>query len=126
MIDGICMWCTTFLREAFEKVGYFDERFYPGAGEDYDYLGRAYKLGLRCVGTSFSWTYHHWGTSKDKMYEAKKAVVDPRLTWNKINQLWPEGFDIWGKWGDRVPCVAEMPLEIDYNNLVELWANKEV
>jgi len=126
VIDGICMWCTVFRTEAFEWVGYFDERFYPGAGEDYDYLGRSYKEGFRCVGTSRSWVYHHWGVSKDRMHEAKRAVVDPRLAWNKIYEIWPNGFDIWGKCPDRLPEVATMPLEIDYADIPKLWAGEAV
>lgn len=59
LLDGICTWCTVFdtrrmrqaLTEEGEKFGmmnplriYFDERFYPGGGEDYDLNARMYRL----------------------------------------------------------------------------------
>ena len=35
-IDGIAMWGVTFKIKLLENVGLFDEKFYPGGGEDYD------------------------------------------------------------------------------------------
>lgn len=102
--DGICMWCTTFKADALKEIGPFDERFYPGSGEDYDMNGRAYSCGWpyyqpeckpekhhRMVSTTKSWVWHHWSTSKN--YDKLELSRD---SWNDLGALWPEGFDSWG------------------------------
>lgn len=74
-IDGIITWCTVFEREALEYKGLFDERFFPGGGEDYDIGGRFYsqwwpnKEGnpmdrYRMVATAKSWAWHHLNKSR--------------------------------------------------------------
>jgi len=92
-IDAIATWCTVFKTESFEKVGLFDEKFYPGGGEDYDLNARAYRQGLRFLGTTKSWVWHFWGSSKDKqsstqMKDLGMPIVD-KLRWNDGNSLWP-------------------------------------
>jgi GT2 family glycosyltransferase len=49
----------TFSRNLVEKVGYFDEAFFPGMGEDSDYVNRMRALGYEThrTGTVYS---HHW------------------------------------------------------------------
>lgn len=76
-IDGIITWCTTFKREALERNGLYDERFYPGGGEDYDLNGRFYSIFWpqrnpghvmqknRMVATSKSWAWHHLSKSRN-------------------------------------------------------------
>lgn len=74
-IDGIITWCTTFDREALDYKGVFDERFFPGGGEDYDIGGRFYSMfypskqanpadRYRMVATSKSWAWHHLSKSR--------------------------------------------------------------
>lgn len=71
-IDGICMWAPVFKREMLDKVpgvipgkAWFDERFYPGGGEDYDLNRRAFLSNMRCLGTNLAIVWHHWhGTTK--------------------------------------------------------------
>jgi GT2 family glycosyltransferase len=41
-IEGCITWLTTFKRQSLEFKGLFDERFFPGGGEDYDIGGRFY------------------------------------------------------------------------------------
>lgn len=107
LCDGIAMWCTVFKKEGLEEVGLLDERFYPGSGEDYDMLGRAYSCAWpesredcepryhrRMVGTTKSWVWHHWGKSKEKVGSIDLEMS--REQWNHINLLWPNGFDSWG------------------------------
>ena len=104
--DGLCMWCTTFRTDWLRENGPLDERFYPGNGEDYDINGRAYscawpierdvcdeKYHMRMVSTTKSWVWHHWGTSKE---EQQKAPNMSRESWNHLNLLWPDGYDLWG------------------------------
>lgn len=91
VIDAIATWCTIFKREAFELFGLFEERYYPGGGEDYDYNARVYREGYRMVGTTRSWVWHWWGSSKDRTdeYTGKGLPVVDELRWMNPDQLWP-------------------------------------
>ncbi len=73
VIDGICMWAPVFNRELLDKVpgvipgkAWFDEKFFPGGGEDYDLNRRAYLAGMRCLGSNRSWVFHHWYSTKNQ------------------------------------------------------------
>lgn len=108
--DAIAMWCTTFKRSAFDKIGLMEEKFYPGGGEDYDMNARAYSCAwpyerdvcdpeyhYRMVATTKSWVWHHWGKSKElSAKNAQSAFFQPELRWNNNDELWPYGFDVWG------------------------------
>lgn len=83
-IEGMATWFPVFKKEAVEKIGYFDERFYPGGGEDYDWIARCYSAGYRAISTSKSWVWHHWSKSigsKDKPPRIREAFAD-------VNSLW--------------------------------------
>lgn len=111
LVNGVAMWCTTFDRERLSsQVGLFDERFYPGGGEDYDLLARCAKSGLHVYGTSESWLWHDWGASKDDKNHDGMARIAGQPSWNKIDELWPAGFDAWGRCGERVPGIYVDPL----------------
>lgn len=43
----IHFWCIMLRREAIEDVGYLDERFSPGGGDDDDWMIRAYQKGWK-------------------------------------------------------------------------------
>jgi hypothetical protein len=114
VVDGAVFIMPFFKREVFEKVGFLDEHYFPGSGEDMDYCARAYTKGLRIVSTSYSWVFHHWSKSKDLF--ASGELEDPYYKpydhpyWNNQGDLWPEGFDVWSKKPDgtfypRVPEV---------------------
>lgn len=76
-IDGIITWCTVFDRESLNLKGVFDEKFYPGGGEDYDIGGRFYSiyypdrehpnslLRYRMVAPSNCWAWHHLSKSRN-------------------------------------------------------------
>lgn len=49
----------SFSRKLVESVGYFDEGFFPGMGEDSDYYNRMNKLGYEIWRTGNVYT-HHW------------------------------------------------------------------
>ncbi len=106
VVDGAVFIMTYLKREAFGEVGFLDERFWPGSGEDVDYCARAYVKGLRIVSTSYSWIWHHWTKSKDLFAsgELEQEYYKPATHsyWNNIGDLYPptwnEGheFDVWG------------------------------
>lgn len=104
--DAAAMWLTVFKRETFERFGLFDERFYPGGGEDYDMDGRIYRENGRVLGTTKSWVWHWWGQSKDNLNQID-TKIDPSLVWNNSGDLWiPEenegnGLDPWGHYTDK-------------------------
>lgn len=109
VIDAIATWHTTFRADAFEKIGLFEEKYYPGGGEDYDLNARAYREGYRMLGSTLSWVWHWWGSSKDQESVAKTMnlpIVD-ELRWSKPHELWPsennggQSMDPWGKWTDE-------------------------
>jgi GT2 family glycosyltransferase len=124
VIDAIATWHTTFKAEAFSKIGLFDERYYPGGGEDYDLNARAYREGYRMLGTTLSWVWHHWGSSKDHQSEFKDTgmPIVPELRWMNPDKIWPpeanggQRMDPWGKWtdheGNKHPMYREEEIAI--------------
>lgn len=126
--DAIAMWCTVFKKTGLEKIGVIDERFYPGNGEDYDMCGRAYSCAwpvprdecdlefhYRMVASTKSWVWHHWGKSKEFLNKATPAYS--RSNWNRIDLLWPNGFDVWGHGhhenGDKFPFKRDAEVFVD-------------
>lgn len=109
VIDAIATWHTTFRSEHFEEIGLFEEKFYPGGGEDYDMDARAYRRDYRMLGTTLSWVWHHWGSSKDKEseYKSQPLPVIDSLRWNGAGELWPReknngcSMDPWGHYKDE-------------------------
>ena len=112
LVDGGAFIMPYFKRELLEEVGLLDERYFPGSGEDYDMLARTYQKGYRIVSTSQSWVYHLWGKSKDLFAsgELERKYYKNRPYWNNEGEIWPEGFDIWGrdKEGNQYPRVPEV------------------
>lgn len=110
LVDGAAFIMPYFKREAFEKIGLMDEHFFPGSGEDYDYIARTYIKNYRLVSTSKSWVWHHWSKSKDLFAsgELEDSYYKPanKPYWNHMGELWPpemnEGheFDVWGFYKD--------------------------
>lgn len=97
VIDGVTMYCSVVNTRRFFEVGMLNEKFYPGGGEDYDYNCRVNIHGYRFVGTTMSWIFHHWSKTLSQLETDKvKALVQDNLKWNNNNELWGEGFDVWG------------------------------
>lgn len=116
-VNGCAMWMTTFDMDRLREFGLlgdrfqlFDEKFFPGSGEDYDLLGRCAKAGAKVMGTHFSFLWHDWGMSKDKKDHDGMLKVADRPSWNRMGDLWPDGFDCWGRKGDRLPGIHIEPL----------------
>jgi len=135
-VDGIMTWCTMFHREALNRIKdnecYYDEKFYPGGGEDYDIMCRIYDakpVGLmyRCVGIYNSWAYHHWfGTKNNRSHEqffndgVNRPKIDQSLKYNNVDGKYnrklgdplvvKEGnqkdsnWDLWGRINKDIPC----------------------
>jgi GT2 family glycosyltransferase len=52
--------CFFFKRELIRRIGYFDERFGLGCGEEDDFVYRARRLGFRAIWVKYSYV-HHFG-----------------------------------------------------------------
>ena len=114
LCDGIAFWCTTFKREGLKQVGLLDERFYPAGGEDYDMDCEVYSRGLRGVGTTKSWVWHHWGKSKDDISgKDPQNPIFSRPRWNALEENWGDEFDVWGKDKSGKPLERLQPKLID-------------
>lgn len=98
VIDGVTMYASVCDTKRFLEVGMLEERFFPGSGEDYSFSCRASMVGYRCVGTTLAYVYHHWSASFAAIHEEDdvKSLMIPELAWNQTNELWGDGFDIWG------------------------------
>lgn len=107
VVDGAVFVMPYFKRECLEDVGLLDEHYWPGSGEDVDWNARAYQKGYRVVSTSYSWVWHWWTKSKDLFAsgELERPYYKPvgRSYWNHEGELWPKGFDVWGKDKDGKP-----------------------
>lgn len=110
-INGVCHWCVTFKRvQLLSEVGFYDENFFPGGGEDYDLQSRCAQAGYRVMGTWEAWVWHDWGRTKDqKKHDGMKRVRE-RPNWNRMGDLWEGKFDAWGRTGTRKPHVHVEPL----------------
>ena len=108
VIDGVTLYCSVFKTDIIREIGGLDERYYPGSGEDYDLCCRTNMIGYRSVGTTSSWVFHHWSSSLSNLDDFKK-IIDPDRMWNKTEEAWDSGFDIWGK---KCPvCEENMRLD---------------
>jgi GT2 family glycosyltransferase len=111
--DGIATWFTVFKRDIFNQLGGFDEKYFPGGGEDQEMCARAYSKGMRMVGTMKSWVWHEWSSSRDH-----PELLPPRrkeLDWNNHDEIWPpelnEGAHM-DPWGMRtLPDGSKVPLK---------------
>lgn len=112
--DGFAAFGAVFKRKHFELIGLWDERYYPGGGEDYDMMTRVYRKKYRAVSTRSSWVWHHWGKSKDSEKEAQETSmpIEDSRRWADVTYLWPPSWnggktmDVWGFWdnnGVRTP-----------------------
>jgi hypothetical protein len=49
------------------------------------------------VATTKSWVWHHWGKSKNmRIDNLKSPLFQSRPAWNNNDELWKEGFCVWG------------------------------
>jgi glycosyltransferase involved in cell wall biosynthesis len=114
IIDGICTFATVFDMDKMDKVFgcipgkcWFDEKFFPGGGEDYDLNRRAYMTkipdndmkGYRMLGTGLSFVWHWWYMSKSP----QSGVAGVKYS-STFNEKWGSGADIYGRVGkEEIP-----------------------
>jgi len=135
-VDGIMTWAMFIHRAALNRIRdnecYYDEKFYPGGGEDYDLMCRLYDAKptgecYRAVGIYNSWAYHHWfGTKNNRSHErffiegVNKPTVIQELKYNDVDGKYKtkptdpiivkEGkpcdsnWDLWGRKDKSIPC----------------------
>jgi len=104
------MFCTVIEQAKAKKIGYFDEFFFPGGGEDTDFIIRAKGLreppnwvGYEVISTPLSYVWHWWRQSESdltflkakvqlsekwgwgwSMYDATTRSIIPKLTIKKL------------------------------------------
>lgn len=98
VIDGVTLYASVAHTQRFLEIGFLDEKFFPGSGEDYDYSCRARMFNYRSVGTTLSYVFHHWSSTFKALHDQEKvkSLQMPELNWNHTNEKWGEDFDIWG------------------------------
>lgn len=108
--DGIAAWGPVFKRKFFDILGLWEERFYPGSGEDYDMLCRAYSKNYRMVSTRKSWCWHFWSKSVRPGEDLSNMAypIEDKRRWNNLGDLWrPENnegnnMDVWGFYTSKI------------------------
>ena len=99
VFDGVTMYACVCDTRIFKSIGWLDEKYFPGSGEDYDYSCLARMHGYRSVATTKSWVFHHWSSTFRALQQEKeeaKTLMIPELAWNQNHEKWGERFDIWG------------------------------
>ena len=98
VMDGVTMYCSVCDTKKFIECGMLCEKFWPGSGEDYDFSCRSSMFGYRSVGTTLSYVFHRWSTSFKAIQDEDdvKSLMIPELNWNRTDEKWGPGFDIWG------------------------------
>lgn len=88
-IHGFCMFIK---REVIEKIGLFDERFFPCGCEDFDYSLRCRQAGYRLVNAQDVYVYHfHHRSTEDTAFSGSYRQIDD------VTQAMQRVFV--GKWG---------------------------
>lgn len=137
VFDGVTMYACVCDTKRFLKIGYLDEKYYSGKGEDYDYSCLARMRGYRSVSTTKSWVFHHWSSTfralRDEVEEVKSLQI-PELEWNNNHEKWntyndgfkysdedsekhiKNKFDIWGMKCSH--CGAQMRCDGDISTAI--------
>lgn len=84
LVHGLCMFIK---RELINKIGLFDERFYPCGREDIDYVVRAKRAGYRAVDAMDVYVFHFYNKSTtSKSFKKYYGHIDG-ITETAINKL---------------------------------------
>ncbi|NCN28238.1 hypothetical protein GW915_11760 [bacterium] len=104
-VSGGANWCLTFsidrLNLFLDREGdenphriVYDERFYPGGGEDYDLVHRAFGKDMRIMVTPKAWVWHKWYRATDYA-KNNPDIVDNSRKWNRLSDLYETSDDGW-------------------------------
>lgn len=98
VFDGVTLYASVIKTKEYREIGGTDNRYYVGAGEDYDLSCKARMFGYRSVNTTLSWCFHHWSSSFKSLRDKEEIqnLRVPELVWNHNHEKWGPGFDIWG------------------------------
>ena len=96
---GVCTFFTICRKDLFDKIGYYDESFGLGSGEDYDLCIRATKAGYFICGGSKVMVKHWWGATKDNLPK------DPSFTSN-FDMIMKGNQHMERKWGPHCQEVG--------------------
>ena len=87
--------CTYAKRAAFDVVGYFDEAFSPGYGEEVDFCQRAIAAGFEHIVADDVYVFHKGGSSFGRSREIEQRKVEHELI---VQNRYP----YYGPWVRRV------------------------
>lgn len=112
VFDGVTLYASVIKTKEYREIGSTDDRYYVGAGEDYDLSCKARMFGYRSVNTTLSWCFHHWSSSFKSLRDKEEIqnLRVPELVWNQNHDKWGPGFDIWGY---KCPKCSEIMLTKD-------------
>lgn len=98
VFDGVTLYASVIKTKEYREIGGTDDRYYVGAGEDYDLSCKARMFGYRSVNTTLSWCFHHWSSTFKSLRDQEeiRALKIPELEWNHNHEKWGKNFDIWG------------------------------
>jgi hypothetical protein len=118
--DDASMMCMYFKRDALNKIGKWDENFYPWNGEEYDYRVRMNNAGLFRL-TCFQSFIFHWTsiTTRQQIDEDAKIFKAGLSQGDKIMKKWAKG-----EIGSYCPIPVQQPAR-RYNKF-KLRTNEEI
>ena len=98
VFDGVTLYASVIKTREYLFMNGTDDKYYVGAGEDYDLSCKARMYGYRSVNTTLSWCWHHWSSSFASVRDEEeiRALKVPELEWNQNHEKWGPRFDIWG------------------------------
>lgn len=87
-LGGFCLF---FKREVVNRIGYFDERFGLGGGEEDDFIARSRRTGLKAIWVKYSYVHHfgHCSFTQEMESQSARLWAKNRLIY-EIKQLRPE------------------------------------
>ena len=77
--------CITFKKDLWERLGCFDESFFPAYGEDTDFYDRILKIGLKLIWCEESY-FHHIGAQTAIIIPDLNRKFTSNLYWKKVKE----------------------------------------
>jgi GT2 family glycosyltransferase len=79
----LAFFCTVFKREVFEKIGFLDEAFGVGLGDDDDFCKRMKSAGMRCFLSMGTYVFHNHRTTFRELY-SEQEISDMQADRKKV------------------------------------------